>query len=278
MLMKGIAIAILLLFVALPSIGRTREQSTSTYTKDQVDARINELQSDMKQLIDRIDRIERLDEQRALSVKQSIDTLQSEIKLVERTKAPNYYSLVGPVLEGLLSSMIGGLVLWWIASHYTLGLKKFESTLEFSKRFGELIQEQSDLNQAYMKARTVENNPANDLETDQARVWWWRFFDLVLYEYDFFKRGLVWVERLTRWMKWSWHHWHEVDDQGKSVWKTNGIDYREGWKSWKEHPANKNSGLRKFLDAVHKLDDPDKVEGIVSANSPKPWRKYRLDE
>src|ERR1700726_192332 len=94
--MKGIALAILLLFVALPSIGRAREQST--YTKDQVDARINELrslynsqfvprseidtklnafQSDMKQLIDRN---ERLDEQRALSVKQSVDTLQSEIK------------------------------------------------------------------------------------------------------------------------------------------------------------------------------------------------------
>jgi hypothetical protein len=202
--MRGIAVAILLLFVALPSIGRAREQSTSTYTKDQVDARISELrslynsqfvprsefdtklnafQSDMKQLIDRN---ERLDEQRALSVKQSVDTLQSEIKQneqidqqrghaivenmkdLERTKAPAYYSLVGPMLGGFISAAIGGLVVWLIARRVTLRLKMIESTLEFSKRFGELIQEQSDLNQIYMEKRAAQNIPPSNLETDQA--------------------------------------------------------------------------------------------------------------
>ena len=79
-------------------------------------------------------------------------------------------------------------------------------------------------------------------------------------------------------MKWRWHEWHEVDAQRKSVWKTNGIDYREGWKSWKERPANKNDRLIKFMDTVHAKDDVNEVAGIVRANSPKLWHKYHLDE
>jgi hypothetical protein len=182
------------------------------------------------------------------------------------------------MLGGFISAAIDGVVVWLIARRVTVRLKMIESTLEFSKRFGELIKEQSDLNQTYMGKRAAQNIPRSNLETDQARVWWWRFFDLVLYEYDFFKHGLVWDERLTQWMKWRWHEWHEVDAQGKSVWKTNGIDYREGWKSSKERPANKNDRLIKFMDTVHAKDDVNEVAGIVRANSPKLWHKYHLDE
>jgi hypothetical protein len=286
--MKNIAIVILLLFVALPSIGRARERPTATYTKDQIDARISELrslynsqfvprseiegklnalQSDMKQLIDRN---ELIDQQRGQEI------VQSEKDLERSTKAPNYWPIIGSVLGALTSAAIGAWVVRLVAKHFTWRLKMIESTLEFSKRFGELIKEQSNLNQAYAKARTTQTqiSPPTNLETDEALVWWWRFYNLVLYEYDFFRQGLVWDERFIQWMKWRWY---EFNAQGKDIWKTNGMDYREGWKAWKERPANKNNRLIIFLDRVHAAKDVNEVVDIVRESSPKWWHHYHLE-
>ena len=153
-----------------------------------------------------------------------------------------------------------------------------ESTFEFSKRFGELLHQQSELNNAYLKNRMTDatkNNPPTPLEANAARIWWWRFFDLMVYEYDFFKNGLLWNERYIEWMKWRWH---DFNDKEADVFATCGINYAAGWKMWKERRPNEKNRIIVFFDEIHKQENTDEVEKYVKSKSPpKPYKYHLVD-
>jgi len=155
---------------------------------------------------------------------------------------------------------------------------QIESTLEFSRRFGELLQLQSKLNQVYDRARSTadtQDDPPTALETNEARTWWWLFFDLLLYEYDFFIQDLVWSERFKEWIRWRWY---DAKATGNDMWKTCGMDYQTGWKNWKEKPANIKNRLVEFLERVHQAEDVAAVERIVEEEPHLSRDEYRLGE
>jgi hypothetical protein len=293
MTIKHVVMALVFLFIVVPFFANAQDRLSETYTKDEVDAKIGEvrslcnaqsvskaeidtkfnaLQSELKQLINGN---ERLNERVAASFEQRLDTLRADIVRPDRNEHG-----IGSLLSSLLAPMTGALitaaVLCWVHYH-SLRLKKVESTLEFSKRFGELIQRQTELNRMYRQARPTEDNPPTSVETYEAKVWWWQFFDLVLYEYDFFRQGFLWDERFARWMRFRWH---EYNAKGDDLWKTCGMDYRAGWDSWECRRANHNSRLSRFLAKVHNAKTESEVVQIVKDESPNPWKlrqSYHLD-
>jgi len=189
---------------------------------------------------------------------------------------PSISSLLPAILGALFGAGVTSLVVLHVAKRYTKQMRMYESTLEFSKRFGELIKEQSELNNKYVETRStdqMQNTLPTPREANDAKTWWSRFFDLMVYEYDFFMEGLLWDERFAEWMRWRWH---EYNAQGDDIWKTCGIDYRQGWKIWKDRPANINNRLIAFFETIHNLKNADEVEKYVMSQSPRRPNEYSL--
>jgi hypothetical protein len=267
---------------------------------------IKNLQMDMKRLMDNE---QNLEGHVTRSITQALDDFNSELALVQATEATNQVTataisrglkdvegslsnpqsppfLTAPSLGTIVSAIIGalsgagvtGYILIYIARSYTGRLKMIESTFEFSKRFGELLQLQSELNNDYLNARKEEGTkcvPTTLVEINKARTWWWRFFDLMVYEYDFFKNGLLWNERYIEWMKWRWH---DYNDKGSDAWSTCGIDYKLGWELWKARPGNVKNRMIKFFDTIHEFENMDQVEKYVESQSPPEPYRYHLVE
>jgi hypothetical protein len=172
-----------------------------------------------------------------------------------------HYIRVGIAVTGvapMLAAIIAGCFAWTIAEYYTKQLKQFEATLEFSKRFHELIQQQRVLNRKYDEDRSngAVTPAADKIDKQDADAWWWRFFDLLLYEYDFYQKGMVRKARFEEWMVWRWHDFHP--EAGKE-WKTCGIAYKDAWAHWKEHPAH-SSRLIELLEEIHDITDPKNLQ------------------
>lgn len=268
---KCVQIVALFLSLLLPTVGAAKDQPSSAYTKGEVDAKINELRC-------LINQSEQNNRQRALKTAEHIDAFK-------RFEEINAY--LGPLLAAVAGALISAAVLLLLKLYADAKerrqdvserkRKQIESTLEFSKRFGELLQLQSKLNKAYDAARATQetqNDPPTRRETDEAKIWWWLFFDLLLYEYDFFKQGFIWKERFIEWIKWRWYDFNATGD---AAWKTCGMDYRAGWQSWKEKPANRNNRLIIFLDKVHdRARDAAEVEQIVAEETLPPRQEYHL--
>ncbi len=187
-------------------------------------------------------------------------------------RVPPAASLAGPVAASLLGALVSAGVLLGIARHYTLSIKRIESTLEFSRRFQELIKDREALNRDFVA------QPQKAGDTDGA-AWWWRFFDLILYEFDFFRQNLVREERFIEWMKWRWSDYRAAPNS----FVTCGIDYKSGWQQWKTKDAlnvPEPNRLITFLDALHSAPDINAVIRLCGANSPHwylPWRRFHLN-
>jgi hypothetical protein len=191
---------------------------------------------------------------------------------------------VAPILAAIIAGCFG----WAIAQFYTKQLKQIEAALDFSKRFHELIQQQRVLNRKYDEARLkckVER-AVNKLDKQDADAWWWRFFDLLQYEYDFYQKGMVRKARFEEWMVWRWHDFHP--EEGKE-WKTCGIEYSEAWATWTKHPAQP-SRLIKLLTEIHEIRVPPNlaakernkvlaklVRKKVRRHGPRLWRLTELE-
>jgi hypothetical protein len=166
------------------------------------------------------------------------------------TTPQSWWPADAPIIGGWGGALLAGLFAIFIAQRYTKQLKQIEATLEFSKRFHELIQQQCVLNRKYMEdQRDGKSLPESEEKDGQA--WWWRFFDLLLYEYDFYQQGLVRKVRFEEWMIWRWYDSHRESGQ---EWRTCGIDYLSGWKNWKIHPAH-GPRLIELLDQIHAIPD-----------------------
>jgi hypothetical protein len=319
---------IVVFLLAVPSVAKAQDQTSPTYTKSEVDAKISELRALYAQgetrsdadakfeaLRSLLDQNARLAEQHLEAAKQNIDAFESNIagivgqnEQADQQRAQKIFENVaafehsnersayfGPLLAALIGALISAAVLL-LLKHFEgkrQGVQdriekdrkdsekrreQIESTLEFSRRFGELLQLQSKLNQAYDRARSTahtQDDPPTALETNEARIWWWLFFDLLLYEYDFFKQDLVWKERFKEWIRWRWY---DAKATGNDMWKTCGMDYQTGWKNWKEKPANRKNRLVEFLERVHQAQDVAAVERIVEEEPRLSHDEYRLGE
>jgi len=171
--------------------------------------------------------------------------------------------LLWPGLAPIVGAAVAGGAAWWIAERYTRRLKQIEATLEFSKRFHELIQQQRALNAKYeetlaksseakTEATTKELARTLKIAKDDAKAWWWRFFDLLLYEYDFYQKRMVRERRFQEWMIWRWHDFNP--DAGKE-WTTCEINYKTGFENWKGHPVHGDRLIR-LLEEIHKIQIP----------------------
>ena len=326
---------LIMLLLAVPGAVKAQDQSSPTYTKSEIDAKLNELRALLAQTATRSDLDARftalrsaLDhdaseaDQHLEATRQSLDTFRSNIsqtvdsnektdqqralKMMDDVAAFEHsdelYNYIGPTVAALIGAVALVLVSYYAHRRQDFEKKiadrrqaledqiekdrkdaerkknQIESTLEFSRRFGELLQLQSKLNLVYERARATDETrdmPATELETNEARTWWWLFFDLLLYEYDFFKQDLVWSERFAEWIRWRWY---DFKASGDDVWQTCGMDYKKGWNNWKGKPANRKNRLVQFLDKVHEAPDIATVERIVADEPLVPHEDYRLGE
>jgi len=178
-----------------------------------------------------------------------------------------------PGLGAVFAALITGLILFLIAWRYTRRLKMIDATLEFSKRFQDLLQQQHELNKDYGKSHEYQvSAKPNPVEKMEAEAWWWRFFDLLLYEFDFRRHGLLDRDRFREWMTWRWYDFHGWNGE---LWRTCGVTYEEGWKYWSRHPAVQKNPLLNFLNDVHRAKNADCAERVVRLYSTA-WGRRRV--
>jgi hypothetical protein len=206
---------------------------------------------------------------------------------IRRLAAPitTEFVYLWPDDASIIGATVAGLAAWLIAHFYTKRLKRVEATLEFSRRFHELIQRQCVLNRKFAEDRRSRNS-LPEIDKQDADAWWWSFFDLLLYEFYFWQQGLIRNERFLEWMVWRWHDAHPKP--GKA-WETCGVGYKQGWEDWQVHPAH-GSRLIALLDEIHRIPDkndeePDKklevnvkkkIRAIVKRHRPRWWKRWRV--
>ena len=121
----------------------------------------------------------------------------------------------------------------WLAELYTKRLKRVDATLEFSKRYHDLMIDRAKLN---------EESP-ND--GDAGYYWWQRFFDLMLFQFHFYQYSLLIEELFDEWM---W--WRHIEYGGQSK-DAAGVTYKQGWESYKSRSVIMDNPLIPFLDQIH---------------------------
>jgi hypothetical protein len=133
-----------------------------------------------------------------------------------------------------------------IAQIYTKRFKRVDATLDFMRRFGELLKQQHDLNKEYdFFQSTIKDRIEGYAFFD-------RFFAEMLNEFRFFEEGLIKPDTFLEWTTWRWHDYR--DDLGTTIPRTRGVSYREGWERWLKRPVlrdYKNEGFIRFLNEIH---------------------------
>jgi hypothetical protein len=176
-------------------------------------------------------------------------------------------------LGAIVAAMVSGAVVFIVARKYTKRIKQIDSTLEFSRRFHELMQQQRDLNRRYAtQAKATQPPTDGNIEVADAEMWWWRFFDLILYEFDFYQSGFLRKERFNEWMLWRWY-----DAQHPDQLSVCGMNYRDGWAYWTAHSPNQRNRLVRFLETIHAAHSSEAVTAIVKQNGPRFLRPAHLD-
>lgn len=184
------------------------------------------------------------------------------------------YPAIVSLLGSLLSVSISGFVLWWVAYYYTKKTKRIDATLEFSKSFQELRQYQHEVNREH-KSDGTNQSPSDTTKSrgysSDARIWWRRYFDLMLFQFAYFREGLVDEARFVQWMRWRQYDFNATDQRSSA---TGEIGYRSAWDDWKELPAMKDDPFITFLDRVHAAKSDD-VRAIIKDYAPRWWRRTR---
>jgi hypothetical protein len=255
-------------------------------SKTELDSGLNSIQSYIDHLLDEHGKLEEQQTEQLKRITESMETLAKQKESSEKnsqccapgssccassSSAWTYVSTFGPALiEGVLTA----LAVWLTAHWYTFRIKKIESTLEFSRRFWELNERRNEMNSEYAKKHPAGVGPSDD-ERKLGLTWWWRFFDLIMYEYDFFKRALVWNDRFKMWMKWRYYN-HNFEREEHEPWEANGVDYATGWSHWQKMKANEHAPFQDFLDRIHAAKNSKEVGQIVEKESVGRWHKLGM--
>ncbi|MGA8494684.1 MAG: hypothetical protein WB764_04335 [Xanthobacteraceae bacterium] len=195
---------------------------------------------------------------------------QQQVQVIPTPSLPCVSPLLWPGAAPVIAAIIAGIAAWLVAHFYTKRLKRVEVTLEFSRRFHELIQQQCVLNRKRAEDRRSCNS-LPEIDKQDADAWWWSFFEQLQYEFYFWQRRLIRDERFIEWMVWSWHNAHPKPGE---EFVTCGVDYKQGWKRWHNQPAH-DSGLIKLLDAIHRIPD-EKDEEMVNKKVQAIVKRHRL--
>jgi hypothetical protein len=174
------------------------------------------------------------------------------------------YPGLGSFFGSIIGATITAFVVWRVAMVVTKKLKRIDSTFEFSKRYQDLLLQKRKLQKQY---KTVPSPSIMDLK-DDAMAWWFRYFDLNLFEFDFFCAKLVTRERFIEWTAWRQLDFQENKD-------VCGITYKDGWKAWSEITAMQGNPFIDFLTEVH-VGKKEEVKDIVRRLAARRRAAWRL--
>jgi hypothetical protein len=165
-------------------------------------------------------------------------------------------------LWGLVGTLIATFVAWRVVHNYTRESKRVETTLALSRRYQELFSERHNLNKLYKAQRepTADTPKWPVLDDFDARNWYRQYFDLLLNEYRFYKRGIIDKADFVQWMRWARSSYNSDD------FLTCGMTYKDGWEWWCNAP-NRSDIMRRepiadLLAAVHNVGGGD-IEILV---------------
>jgi hypothetical protein len=170
------------------------------------------------------------------------------------------YPQLAPLFGSLAGSILTLTGAFLVANRYTKGLKRTDATLEFSKRYHELVLEAGEINKNYSDRKHEAY-----LLMDPGVRWWVRFFDLMLFQYHFYRHGLVMKDTFVEWMWWRRFDWTDERPRKKVV---AGMTYSEGWTYYRDLPAHADSPLTPFLESIHRAKNINTVRRIVV------WHKF----
>ncbi len=158
-----------------------------------------------------------------------------------------------PAFGGIIGSAISTIAVFLVAHVYTKSLKRNEATLEFNRRFHELLSERNKIDLEYVTGKNRKGLPGGYYRR-LGFLWWNRFFDLMLFQFHFFQEGLVNEVRFAEWMNWRRHDFQlgrNEPGSSASAFATCGVSYEHGWDYWKNTPAHAGNSFIAFLDAIH---------------------------
>jgi hypothetical protein len=155
--------------------------------------------------------------------------------------------IVGPVSGAATSAVLAGIFAVLIAVGVTWFLKQTDNTHDFSKRYWDVIEDGLNLNKDIAMAKIHDKAIPVEIINALAESWWFKYFDLMLFQYEYFKRGALKRERFAHWMKWRWLDCKDAE----SGLKVGGKNYIEGWEIWSKHLGNSNNEFVPFLTSIH---------------------------
>jgi hypothetical protein len=177
------------------------------------------------------------------------------------------YPAFGSFFGSIISAIISAFVVWGVALGITKRLKRIEATFEFNKRFQDLIQQECKLKKEYQTASGGQYSSTSPKDDTDARNSWYRFFDLMLFEFHFYREGLLHRDNFVEWMTWRRFDYKENREVA-------GMTYRKGWGHWKKIPALQGNEFIALLNKIH-VRKQIEVTDIVRQSVPGWWRRSR---
>jgi hypothetical protein len=200
-----------------------------------------------------------------------------EVRLIEIVP---YIRAVPPPIWGAL---IAGLFALIVAEIYTKRIKQIEATLEFSKRYHELLKDQHELNEKHYfdkdGKRYADPQQITDAKITRAHVFFYQLFDLFLNEFEYFKKGLMDETRFSNWMRWRWTDYNDKRHENPIPFNIDafGKSYKEEWKFLvSDNRAVWPTDFFEFLSDVHGASSINEVERVVHNARPLRVRVHLL--
>jgi hypothetical protein len=172
---------------------------------------------------------------------------------------------LGPVWGAIAGALITSAVVGGVVHSRTTRHQEANALFEFAKRFHDL------LDRAHQLARDYTPSEAGPSATDrsEAGAYYRKLFDLMLNEYNFYRKGLVSRDSFYEWMTWRWGAWNSVEG---AVVVVRGVPYQEAWRDWSQRPLMKTHPFVQFTDQVHAAADLKAVARLVAQIGPPWWR------
>lgn len=197
-----------------------------------------------------------------------------------------HYPGLGPLLGSVLVAVIAVIGAFGAPRIFTNRIKRIEATLEFSRRFQELLKMQHELNREFYFSKSgdrCDHPPVSPKDQENAKALYVRFFDLMLNELKFFSWGLVDRDTFNEWMAWRWYDWEPKRNRRRrsalasAGLETCGVSYRVGWRAWMNRPVIRRNPLVPFLNQVHRARDESEIRRIARWYGPSwfGWRRVR---
>ena len=175
------------------------------------------------------------------------------------------YQGLGPLWGAILGAVITSAVVGGVVHTRTTRHQEANALFEFAKRFHDL------LDRAHVLARDYMPSEGGPTPTDrsEAGAYYRKLFDLMLNEYNFYRKGIVSHGSFYEWMTWRWGAWHGIE--GATI-VVRGVPYEEAWRDWSGRPLMKDNPFVLFTNKIHAAPDLKTVARLVTGTGPPWWR------